>query len=327
MIAEVMPGGDGWLSYGGFLKIMTSPANNVYDPEAIKLKPGDLSQPLSFYYIATSHNTYLSGDQLTGISSVDRYVDVLEKGCRCVELDIWDGAVDIEDRRDGVASYVQPVITHGGTLTTSITFADVLEGIREHAFENSSMPVILSFENHCCQEQQKVMAEALIHIFRNNGLLLEPDMNNKVHVLPSPEELRNKIIIKGKRKNFLFSGESESMLADASFDAGEDGDDDDNDDIPNLKTAASNFTVETSVSSIATSNQGKKTKVKQVTHPDLAAITYLGASHAPKSFSAELSNSIPCDMMSSYSETKTQKHLAKPKIVEEWINHNRNHMR
>lgn len=114
------------LSYAGFLAIMTSPMNNIYNPEAIKLKSGDLNQPLSYYYIATSHNTYLTGDQLTGISSVDRYVDVLEKGCRCVELDIWDGEVDKEDRNDGIASYVQPVITHGGTLTTKISFAGEL---------------------------------------------------------------------------------------------------------------------------------------------------------------------------------------------------------
>ena len=111
------------LSYAGFLSIMTSTENSVYNPEAIKLKSEDLRQPLSHYYIATSHNTYLTGDQLTGTSSVDRYVDVLEKGCRCVELDIWDGEVDAEDRKDGVASFVQPVITHGGTLTTKITFA------------------------------------------------------------------------------------------------------------------------------------------------------------------------------------------------------------
>lgn len=55
---------------------------------------------------------HLSVGQLTGLSSVEMYRQVLLTGCRCVELDCWKGRPHDEE----------PYITHGFTMTTEIPF-------------------------------------------------------------------------------------------------------------------------------------------------------------------------------------------------------------
>ncbi|XP_078392571.1 1-phosphatidylinositol 4,5-bisphosphate phosphodiesterase delta-1a isoform X1 [Cetorhinus maximus] len=180
---------DSLMTKDGFMSYLMSPAGDIFNQDHNKIYQ-DMTKPLNQYYISSSHNTYLTKDQLEGPSSIEAYISALNKGCRCVELDCWDG-------RDG-----EPVIYHGYTLTSKILFKDVIQTIKQYAFKASPYPVILSLENHCSIEQQIVMAEHMRNIF--GDMLLTSTIDGKVPTnFPSPEQLKGKILVKGKRLNRL----------------------------------------------------------------------------------------------------------------------------
>ncbi|KAK7753568.1 hypothetical protein SLS62_004426 [Diatrype stigma] len=257
------------LDFGGFLQYMTSPAADILAPPDIT--DSDLSWPLSSYYISSSHNTYLTGNQLSSESTADAYKNVLLRGCRCVEIDVWDGddsdsdsssdsssdeefeekkALKKSSRKERLASklptsltnrlgktslgrrlsvkstsdekkqeptssrkdelagsaplkktpspqtgVVEPRVLHGYTFTKEVPFRKVCQAISESAFVVSDLPLIVSLEVHCSQEQQTAMVNIMHEVWA--GLLINPP-EKEAKYLPSPAELRNKILVKVK---------------------------------------------------------------------------------------------------------------------------------
>ncbi|XP_071795751.1 inactive phospholipase C-like protein 2 isoform X2 [Asterias amurensis] len=182
----------GHLGIDGFTNYLLSEDCDIFDYQHRSVCQ-DMTQPLSHYFIASSHNTYLTEDQLKGPSSVAAYVKALQKGCRWVELDCWDGA-------NG-----EPIIYHGHTLTSKILFKAVVEAINQHAFETSQYPLLVSIENHCSVEQQSVMAHHLKTVFGDKLMIDSP--GESATYLPSPEQLKGRVLIKGKKLPSDFVGE------------------------------------------------------------------------------------------------------------------------
>lgn len=230
----------------------------------------DLSHPLSSYYISSSHNTYLTGNQLYGDAKTDGYTNVLNRGCRCLEIDIWDGddsdtsasssdeegdqtrssttpkksrwgrmkakaaqirgpspnrdkdarppgaQADADSSIAGQPSHsshlsdptgevpppvpfkAEPQVVHGWTLTQSIPFRTVCAAIRKSAFTATDLPLIVSLETHASLEQQETMVDIMKEAWGEYLISTDEAAQAGYDRLPTPDLLRNKILIKVK---------------------------------------------------------------------------------------------------------------------------------
>ncbi|XP_047722839.1 1-phosphatidylinositol 4,5-bisphosphate phosphodiesterase zeta-1 isoform X4 [Prionailurus viverrinus] len=109
------------MSFEGFIRYMGSSECLIFKPDCGRVYQ-DMTQPLNDYFISSSHNTYLISDQLLGPSDLWGYVSALVKGCRCLEIDCWDGSQN------------EPIVYHGYTLTSKLLFKTVIQAIHKYAF-------------------------------------------------------------------------------------------------------------------------------------------------------------------------------------------------
>lgn len=146
---------------------------------------------------------------------------VLEKGCRCVEIDAWNGD-------DGT-----PMVTHGHTMISEEQLKHVLQVIAQNAFTHgNNMPVIVSLETHLDVEQQKVASSLLTDVLCERLYTVDEFTATQGidAELPSPEKLRGRFIVKTKSGRSILLERREGSLASEdggndSYDSEEDSDD------------------------------------------------------------------------------------------------------
>lgn len=116
-------------------------------------------------------------------SSVSFFTRLFLTGLIFTVVDIFDG-----DK--------EPVIYHGKTLTTKVPLRKACEAIAKYAFVVSPYPIIISAEVTCCIPQQDMIASIMREVFGDSLVSAPVQDRPKVTVLPSPEDLKGRILLK-----------------------------------------------------------------------------------------------------------------------------------
>ena len=172
-------------------RALTSEANFPFAHSEVD--EASMMDELSHYFVNSSHNTYLDGGQLFSRSTSSAIAWALDRGCRVIELDCYDGG------KKG------PIITHGGTAVRPMLFKDAIAVIDARAHVASEYPVIVTLENHASRETRAVMAKIIRETF-GDKLWTPPAKSESpdsfvLERWPSPAELKGKVIIRDKVKH------------------------------------------------------------------------------------------------------------------------------
>jgi hypothetical protein len=93
----------------------------------------------------------------------------------------------------------EPLVTHGWTFTTPCGFREVCEAIRDSAFVENHLPIIISLEVHADPDQQRVMVKIMRETW--GSMLIDQPLEgcDPRFRLPTLESLKDKILVKVKR--------------------------------------------------------------------------------------------------------------------------------
>ncbi|GIX62625.1 1-phosphatidylinositol-4,5-bisphosphate phosphodiesterase [Babesia caballi] len=179
------------LTVMGFHWALSQKFNTVVMPYGAEEIENMLKYPLKAFWIASSHNTYLTGNQVGGTATAGALAEALLRGCRCIELDCQGGAHD------------EPALFHSWKscqLTGSVTLREALVACKETAFKTSKLPVVFSMQM-TCSDECKIKTEELFREILGDQLFVPDPTKPADHVASLPLGcLLSKFIIKGKVK-------------------------------------------------------------------------------------------------------------------------------
>ena len=88
------------------------------------------------------------------------------------------------------------MVFHGKSLTSKVSLREVCKAIMKYGFNVSPYPIIISAEIHCSISQQDLIAAIMIEEFGVALVRMPVDGMEKIKTLPSPEDLKGKILLK-----------------------------------------------------------------------------------------------------------------------------------
>jgi hypothetical protein len=193
---------------------------------------------LAHHFAITMSNTISTdvGELTEGIEeAVGAAAEVVESGA-FLGSTANDGLTP--EQRGATANYKgiipgEPIVTHGGTLTSSLSVRRICEAIERYAFVASPYPVIISGELHCGMypvserllisyfrivgiPQQKVLVKVMREVFGDKLVVAPVDSDDADIILPSPEALKGRILFKAKNK--LLEVQSKARLDEEEVD-------------------------------------------------------------------------------------------------------------
>uniref|UniRef100_A0A8C1VFJ1 Phosphoinositide phospholipase C n=1 Tax=Cyprinus carpio TaxID=7962 RepID=A0A8C1VFJ1_CYPCA len=166
----------GLLGLDGFTRYLQSAECQLLDPEHQNVCQ-DMKMPLSHYFISASYRSYLLDDQVHGRADLGGLIRALQAGCRCLELGVTDGP-------EG-----EPLL-------------GVEHVVNKYAFLTSQYPLLLYLCQRCLPSQQRTLAQHLKKVF--GPKLYTPEslpvsLGGRATTLPSPEQLKGKVLLVGKK--------------------------------------------------------------------------------------------------------------------------------
>lgn len=157
-----------------------------------------------FFFFSTSYRSYLLDDQVHGRADLGGLIKALQSGCRCVELGVTDGT----EGEPLLGVDCGPDVTHHShhqqhySHHAPVTFKSALEVVIKYAFLASQYPLLVYLCQRCSLSQQRVMAQHIKTVFGPCLYTLDTlsaSSCGQTMTLPSPEQLKGRILIVGKK--------------------------------------------------------------------------------------------------------------------------------